>query len=160
MSHCHRLATVLALLSSATTLQAQALGSELKACRQLTEATARLACYDAVKLPAETAAAAAPKAAPTLAEQTAAFGREAVKAAPSAPPPLERIESRIPGKFTGWEPNGRVTLENGQVWRIVDGSEAMYSLTNPKATVQRSLLGAYFLQVEGVGFQAKVVRVH
>jgi hypothetical protein len=159
MSHRRRLATLLALLSSATALQAQGPGSDLKACRQLTDAAARLACYDAVALPSEPGAAAAPNAAPTLAEQTAAFGREAVKAAPSAPPPLDRIESRIPGTFTGWEPNGRVTLENGQVWRIADGSEAMYNLTNPKATVQRSLLGAYFLQVEGVSFQAKVVRV-
>lgn len=143
--------------------QAQGVDNALKVCRQLTDTARRLACYDALPLPAEQpakAAAASPPAVPAVApaDPVAKFGQESVKL-PDAPPELKQIDSRIRGKFAGWGPNTRIELDNGQVWRVADGSSAIYDLNNPKAVVHRGMLGAYFLEIEGIGFQVKVTRV-
>lgn len=158
-------ALALAALLAAPALQAQPLAGDLKACRQLTDAARRLACYDAMPLPAEPpakAAAVAP-AAPVVApappaDPAAKFGQESVKQ-PDAPPELKQIESRVSGRFAGWGPNTRIELDNGQIWRVADGSSAIYDLNNPKAVVHRGMLGAYYLEIEGIGFQVKVTRV-
>jgi hypothetical protein len=34
----------------------------------------------------------------------------------------EAVESRIAGRFDGWEPGMKIRLENGQVWQVSDGS--------------------------------------
>ena len=84
--------------------------------------------------------------------------QEALKPAAGAPAALKQVDSRIRGRFQGWRPNQRIELENGQVWRIADDSEALYELQDPKVTVHRGLFGAYFLEIEGVPFQVRVVR--
>lgn len=153
------LPTLAALLGSQAT-PAQDLAGDVKTCREVTDPVRRLACYDAMPLAAAPAKAApAVAVAPVTVDPVAKFGQESVKAPAGAPPELKQIESRIPGKFTGWGPNSRIELENGQVWRIADGSEAFYELQNPKATVHRGVLGAFFLQIDGVGFQVRVTRV-
>ncbi|HEY9107901.1 MAG TPA: hypothetical protein VIN58_14565, partial [Roseateles sp.] len=129
-----------------------------KACRQLTDAARRLACYDALPVAAEPTTKAAAAAPVPAADPVAKFGQEAVKQ-PDAPPELKQIESRIRGRFAGWGPNTRIELENGQSWRVADGSSAIYDLNNPKAVVHRGMLGAYYLEIEGIGFQVKVTRV-
>ena len=91
-------------------------------------------------------------------DAVAKFGQEAIKPPAGAPPALKQVESRIRGKFQGWGPNKRIELENGQVWRIADDSEALYELQDPKVIVHRGLFGAYFLEIEGVPFQVRVVR--
>ncbi|MFG6431696.1 hypothetical protein [Roseateles sp. LYH14W] len=152
-----RLASTLALAILTTAAQAQNIAGDLKACRQLADAARRLACYDAVALPTAPAVV-APAAAPAaVVDPAAKFGQESVRT-PAAAAELKRIESRIRGRFQGWGPNKRIELENGQVWRIADDSEALYDLQDPKAIVHRGVLGAYFLEIEGVPFQARVVR--
>lgn len=158
-------ATLLAALLAGHAAQAQNLSGDVKACRQLTDAPQRLACYDALQLPVEPAKAAVaalptPAAAPVAAtaDPVAKFGQESGKL-PNASPELKQVESRIRGKFAGWGPGTRIELDNGQVWRIADDSSAIYDLQNPKATVHRGMLGAYFLEIEGIGFQIKVTRV-
>ena len=162
MSRRPALLFALTALLGAPAAQAQNITADLKACRQLADGARRLACYDAVSLPAAAPAIAAPAAVATppvvAAAPGAKFGQESVRA-PAGTPDLRRIESRIRGKFAGWEPNSRIELENGQVWRIADDSSAIYELQNPKATVHRGMLGAFFLEIEGVGFQMRVVRV-
>ncbi|CAM3744484.1 hypothetical protein [Roseateles saccharophilus] len=145
--------------------QAQNLATEAKACRQLTDPARRLACYDALQLQAEPATAApVATAAPLVpaaaaADPVAKFGQESVKAPAGAPPELKQIESRIRGKFHGWHAGSQLELENGQVWRIADGSEAVYELQDPKVVVHRGMLGAFYLEIEGVGFQMRVTRM-
>jgi hypothetical protein len=146
-------ATVIGLLGGHV-VRAQNLAADIKACRQLTDAARRLACYDALPVAAEPVS----KAAVPAADPVAKFGQEAVKQ-PDAPAELQQIESRIRGRFAGWGPNTRIELDNGQVWRVADGSSAIYDLNNPKAVVHRGMLGAYYLEIEGVGFQVKVARV-
>jgi hypothetical protein len=166
MPHAPTLAALLIALSASQAATAQNLTADVKACRQMSDASRRLACYDALLLPAEAAgktanaAASAPTVAPPAprAAPVATFGQESVKPA-DAPAELKQIESRIRGRFAGWGPSTRIELDNGQVWRIVDGSSASYDLNNPKAVVHRGMLGAYYLEIEGIGFQVKVTRV-
>ena len=150
-------ATVVGLLGSHVT-HAQNLAGDVKACRQMTDATRRLACYDALSVTAEPATKAAVAAPVPAADPVTKFGQEAVRQ-PDAPAELKQIESRIRGRFAGWGPNTRIELDNGQSWRVADGSSAIYDLNNPKAVVHRGMLGAYYLEIEGIGFQVKVTRV-
>ncbi|WP_343732958.1 hypothetical protein [Duganella sp.] len=136
-------------------------------CRQLEDGPVRLACYNAIVVnpaaPAPAAAAArtaAPAyttvAAPTEAEMAAMFGREpeVLKSAR-----LNSIETSINGPFDGWVRGQRIRLANGQVWKVVDDTEDVVELNNPKVTVKRGLLGAIFLDIEGAHRNPKVQRV-
>lgn len=147
----------LGALCSTPAALAQDLVGDVKACRLQTDAASRLSCYDAMKLPGTEPATPVRTAAPA-AEAVQKFGQEALKPAAGAPAALKQVDSRIRGRFQGWRPNQRIELENGQVWRIADDSEALYELQDPKVTVHRGLFGAYFLEIEGVPFQVRVVR--
>jgi len=124
-----------------TTSAAHADG-DLARCRALTDAAARLACYDALLL--------GPSAAPT-----AQFGFSTP--APNAA--TEAIESYIPGRFDGWEAKARFELANGQVWQIIDSSRAAYVLQDPKIRIRRGAFGAYFMDIEGQESSPKVKRL-
>jgi len=155
-------------------------------CRQVADGPARLACYDAIPLPvtvpvasmpgaaasvpaASTPAAAAPAAAPAAmpaagmvvaapsrADMENMFGREpAVLHAQR----LETLETTIDGDFDGWVAGQRIRLANGQVWKVVDGSEDTVDLHNPKVTIKRGLFGAIFLDIDGAHRNPKVQRV-
>ncbi|NVM78844.1 hypothetical protein FHW83_004675 [Duganella sp. SG902] len=142
-------------------------------CRQLEDGPVRLACYNAIVVapgapfaaPAVAAAAGAARAAapayttvaaPTEAEMAAMFGREPeiLKSAR-----LNSIETSISGPFDGWVRGQRIRLANGQVWKVVDDTEDVVELNNPKVTVKRGLLGAIFLDIEGAHRNPKVQRV-
>jgi hypothetical protein len=139
-------------------------------CRQLEDGPVRLACYNAIAIPAVApvvaaapgapAVAAAPAyttvAAPTRDEMAAMFGLEPeiLKSAR-----LSAIETSISGPFDGWVRGQRIRLANGQVWQVVDDTEDVVELNNPKVTVKRGLLGAMFLDIDGAHRNAKVKRV-
>jgi hypothetical protein len=169
---------IVLLLGSAT---AGASDAGLRQCRALTEANARLACYDALPLPlsstapsplplpipsaaasagkpAGSAGVPAPVAAPALASPSPAqavtsFGQE------TAGEKLQEIRSHIPGLFEGWRQGDRIRLANGQTWRVVDDSFAHAHLRDPQATVRRGALGSFLLDVQGVNQLARVRRV-
>lgn len=167
------------LLGLAATFPAVAQGTAgLQTCRALTDPAARLACYDALPLPATTpattpaAAPARPAAtpAPTATAPAAAvppapaaaaaaaqsnFGLEA-KAAQDAP---DAIDSSIEGRFEGWEGKSRIKLANGQIWQVTDGSQGVLNLTNPKVRVRRGVFGAFYMDIEGTNRSPKVRRV-
>lgn len=161
---------------------ASANNADLLKCRQLEDGPVRLACYNAIPASAAAPVAAVPStsaapsaasspatpaaaraaapaydtvAAPTRAQMEQMFGQE---------PPilksvrLESIETTIPGQFDGWVPNQRIRLANGQIWRVVDGSDDMMEARDPKVTVKRGLLGAIFLDIDGAHRLAKVKR--
>ncbi len=123
-------------------------------CRGLTDATARLACYDALPLPSV-----AVKAAPTVAaiapQTPAQFGLES-KAYKSE---LDLIESRIVGRFEGWGAGSRIRLENGQVWQVSDDTSRYLDMNNPRIVVRRGALGAFYLEIDGTNHSPKVKRV-
>ncbi len=152
--------------------------SDVQRCRALTADAARLACYDTLfgrpGSPA-TAAAAAPAAAAAAAASTAkpATAVSPAAATPAPAPdatvatfglpqpaaPVDAISSHIPGRFTGWEPNDRITLANGQVWQITDRSRGAYQLQDPKVSVRKGAMGSFFLEIEGQNQSPRVRRV-
>jgi hypothetical protein len=143
----------LLLLSSA----ALADDAALLRCRGIADASARLACYDALPLTATEAkagqAAGKPANQPLTAEQ---FGLEEQLAPKS---PVDAIESQIPGRFEGWQANSRIKLANGQVWQVTDGSSRIYDLTNPKVEISRGMFGAFYLNIAGDNRTVKVRRI-
>ena len=147
----------LALLSSPAT---QADDGALRRCRGIADAAARLACYDALPLPAPGAAAAA---APSVAGQSEAPAREASLldrfGLEFRQPQADRIESHIPGLFTGWDANSQIRLANGQVWKVADGSWLHGEWNNPKVSIRRGMLGSFYLDIEGESRSPRVQRV-
>ncbi len=133
-------------------------------CRTVTDVAARVACYDAIPVGAAKPAAAAagvaasvPVAAAPAATAEENFGLEAVKQRESQP---KSVQSTIVGKFEGWGPGSRIRLANGQVWRIVDGSDVVLApQTDPKVRIERNMFGTIFLRVDGTNASAKVRRV-
>lgn len=127
-------------------------------CRGLTDAAARLACYDALPLPSVAAIAVPPVAAavsPVAPQTPAQFGLESktYKAG------LDSIESRIVGRFEGWNASSRIKLENGQVWQVSDDSSRFLDLNNPRIVVRRGALGAFYLEIDGTNHSPKVKRL-
>jgi len=125
-------------------------------CRALSDTATRVACYDAIPVgaagPATPAAAAAPARTP---EQN--FGLEAVKQREAQP---ASIRSTVVGDFDGWGPGSQIRLANGQVWRVIDGSDAVLPRTKDAAvTIERNVFGTLFLKVDGGNSSAKVRRV-
>jgi len=146
--------TALRLFACATALlplASFATDDSLRRCRLLSDANARLACYDAIALPAPGSARA-----PAPAKETPAqFGLVGTQRQVS----LDAVESRIPGNFEGWNARSRIALENGQVWQIDDDSRAILELRNPKARVRKGALGAFYLEIEGTNRSPRVKRV-
>lgn len=127
-------------------------------CRTIADVGARVACYDAIPVGAArpsavaTAGVAAPAARP---EEH--FGLEAVKQREAQP---KSIHSTVAGDFEGWGPGSQIRLANGQVWRIIDGSEAILPRrSDVKVSIERNMFGTLFLRVDGSNSSAKVRRV-
>jgi hypothetical protein len=158
---------------------AEASDSALRTCRAVADKTARLACYDALPLAAATAAPAAPAAAPASSVAPSAVVAAAAPAAapavvPAAPAKAsetnfgleaqraaetQQIASRITGIFEGWSANSRITLANGQVWQVIDGTSASYYLKDPKVTIARAAMGSFRLEIDGARQAPRVKRV-
>lgn len=83
-----------------------------------------------------------------------------IAAAPAASAPARAFSSRIAGKFTGWDFDTVLTLENGQQWRVLDHDPVMASpRVNPKVTLEPGMFGSWSLSVEGTPEVAHVVPV-
>ena len=74
---------------------------------------------------------------------------------------LQQIQSRLVGRFDGWRGNVRLELANGQVWQVVDGSRYTVggSIDAPRVTIRRGVLGAMYMDIEGVGVSPRVRRL-
>ncbi len=141
---------VAAVLASAPAV-ADVGGTE--ACRQIDDDTARLACYDELFGRAEAAPVAAPAA---KAEED--FGSEQLPVEP-----VDRIEARLVGDFTGWTGKTKFALDNGQVWQqtrnYVRNYEPREPISQPKVTITRSWAGSYKMRIEGVKRTIQVKRI-
>jgi hypothetical protein len=145
---------VLVFLLAGACFGATADDAAMQRCRDLRDAAARLACYDAIPLSAAQAPP-APSAAAVTAPPATSFGL----ATPTAPQPVASIESAIDGPFYGWLPRGKLKLVNGQVWEVTDGSQSAYNLQNPKVKITRGVAGTFFMAIEGVAQTPRVRRV-
>jgi hypothetical protein len=137
---------------------------ELAACRAMRDVPARVACYDAIRLPAPGAAAPA-AARPPEVPVTAGAVTTRVPADFGLPPKAavapeaQVLQSRIAGRFEGWGPGSKLRLANGQVWEVTDGSSVVYDLDAPEVSIRRGLLGSFFMEVTGVAATPRVRRV-
>lgn len=120
-------------------------------CRELSDPAARLACYDAVALPASKTSAPRGERRETPDE----FGIDRT----GSEQRLDAIESHIEGRFDGWGPRDKIQLANGQVWQISDGSTGGIRRDNPKVRIRRGVLGAFYLEVEGTHQSPRVRRL-
>lgn len=145
---------LLALLTASSTALAD--DAALLKCRTLSDTATRVACYDAIPVGAAAPAAAAVATAPARTPEQN-FGLEAVKQREAQP---ASIRSTVVGDFDGWGPGSQIRLANGQVWRVIDGSDAVLPRTKDAAvTIERNLFGTLFLKVDGGNSSAKVRRV-
>jgi len=151
--------TVMKILYLPLFLSAAALASEttLEQCRAIADPSARLACYDGLPLPANAGGPTAKvESKARLPETPAQFGLSR-EVTPSVD--LASIESTIPGHFDGWYPRRRVRLANGQVWQVAEETTRLYDLDNPKVTIRRGVLGAYYLNLSVDNRSIRVNRV-
>lgn len=130
-------------------------------CRQVSDAGARLACYDkladiAAAQPPAAVATTTPAAPAPVKTPTDRFGLEQRATQEGA---ADTISSVLPGDFEGWGPKTKFTLANGQVWQVTDGSSVYWPAKSPKVTIRRGILGAFYLSVEGLNSTAKVKRL-
>jgi len=129
--------------------------ADVQRCRAELAAAARLACYDALPVSGAPAAPVAGAAAAAGVVAGARFGLEYQDLKNE----IDAVESTVAGRFEGWEPNSRITLANGQVWRIIDDSRAVMWIENPTVRVERASLGSFLLHVVGKNNVARVRRV-
>lgn len=143
-----RIASLVLALGLST---AAARDDDLARCAVIADAQARLACFDALNASHE------PEPTPDAADR---FGAESLPQQREQKAASTRIESRLVGRFTGWDRNTEFVLENGQVWRCTDCIGVHHSgIESPAVTIRRSFTGVYWLKVEGLNRQAKVRRV-
>jgi hypothetical protein len=144
---------MVALLTASSTAFAD--DAALLKCRTLSDTAMRVACYDAIPVGAVGPGAAAAVAPARTPEQN--FGLEAVKQREAQP---ASIRSTVVGDFDGWGPGSQIRLANGQVWRVIDGSDAVLPRTkDAPVTIERNVFGTLFLKVDGGNSSAKVRRV-
>jgi hypothetical protein len=125
-------------------------------CRTLTVPADKLACYEAIVVPPSEryAVPGAMPAAPLVAD-AASFGLEHKV----LPLQAAAMQTSILGAFTGWGPRDVLQFANGQRWQISDDSVGVLNAINPKVTVRRGVLGAFYLEIEGTNRSPKVRRL-
>ncbi|MEP7154341.1 MAG: hypothetical protein ABI905_01110 [Betaproteobacteria bacterium] len=168
------IASIISLLSASTCVFAA--DADFLRCRGLTDTAARLACYDAVIVPAPVVGQPARPA-------TSGESRSTISAPPpqlpqaaisqnapgvsdqfglenrATPGTVDAIESTIPGKFEGWEAKTNIRLANGQVWQISDDSSKYASMVDGKVRIRRGALGAFYLEFEKINYSPRVKRI-
>lgn len=109
------------------------------ACHGIEDPDDRLACYDA------------------------ASGRPAPPAGSAAAPAEKstRVHSRLDGPLREWKFGLRLTLQNGQVWKVVEDFSGYSTSTieYPAVTIEKSFFGSYWMAVEGLERKIRVQRV-
>jgi len=70
------------------------------------------------------------------------------------------IVSRIEGPFSGWDGDTVFKLENGMVWKQKESGKFYVSeVQNPSVTIDRGLMRAWYLKVEGYNKEVRVERI-
>ena len=128
--------------------------SSLAQCAAVSDAAARLACYDALagRAPAPSApVASTPPAAPA---PSADFGKPEAKETPS-------LKARVVGTLKQWEPGLVVKLDNGQTWRVTGEESGYYPNVpeNPEVVITKTMFGSYRMEIVAIGRSIKVKRI-
>jgi hypothetical protein len=142
----------------------------LLVCTDLTEAIARLTCFDREMAPlvsARRAAVAQPPPVPApspapasvtapvapappaaaTAPTAAQFGQEQLKSRDQDAEPAA-LHARIASSRRGGQGTYLLTLDNGQVWRHEEGSQVEYLKVGEAVTITRAAMGSYRLNLD------------
>ncbi len=148
--------------------------SKLLACRDLTDASARLACFDreSAALASAPAAPAAPVATLGSSGAASAVAPAAVTPARAVPPPdpkqqfglperevakqevaagarapdADKIEARIVALAMTGDGRAVLTLDNNQVWRQLSADTDLFVKPGDSVTISRAFLGSYWIE--------------
>lgn len=147
----------------------------LQACRAISDAAARLRCYDDVadfprgepSAPPSNGSAsqtASERVAPPAVTSSAvpeavngSFGAESLP--PPRPAEPKALVAHVAGKIDGVRRGMTVQLDNGQTWRVVDDREYDYIGDAPEVRLDRNFVGTYWMEIAGEGLRFKVRRV-
>ena len=70
------------------------------------------------------------------------------------------IQSRIVGKFSGWDGQTIFKLENGMIWIQADKDKFyLREVENPAVTISSGMFGSWHLSVDGHDSKCKVKRI-
>jgi len=73
------------------------------------------------------------------------------------PEAAEAIQTRLEGDYDGWTGKTVFKLENGQIWQQASGGERIDNARHaPAVKIYPGMMGAYWLEVEGVRERVKV----
>ena len=124
--------------------------SDLSGCKEISEPSARLACYDSL------AGGVVEESHDTrIQRQTRQFGLSEQQKAPEERKEVERISAKILSAG-----GRRVTLDNGMVWKVTDGEDLLgWVREGQMATIRKGLFSGYRMTVDGVTGKAVVDRV-
>lgn len=148
----------------------------LEACTKLTDASARLACFDrevaALMTREQKANTAAPGAAAAKTavppprqlteEQKMGLTPERIQQLErpaTAPPPPSTMTAAIQGISVDGNGHQVFTLENGQIWRQVEVDSHFSVKPGDSITISKGALGSYFMSL-GKHRNTRVSRVH
>lgn len=149
----------------------------IKQCREIRDSTQRLACYDAIALPAAgtapRASAATPTDSPRAASGAAPVASASAAASASAPKDVaefglpakvraaevDRVNSRVKGRLESWQQGSRIRLENDQLWQVSDDSSGFCGCDSPKVEIYRGAFGTFFMSIEGKRAAPRVKRL-
>ncbi|MEE4244976.1 MAG: hypothetical protein V2I33_06180 [Kangiellaceae bacterium] len=148
----------LAMLSSIAFLSFASQANDTSKCQAIKEADKRLSCYDTLFPPTVAIDAKkidlSKKTDEAKKRNTDIFGLEG-RIAQVTP---DKITSIAVGNFKEWKKKMKITLKNGQVWKVTSG-KLYHRAKNPKVTLSKGALGSHFLSIEGVTKRLKVKRV-
>lgn len=167
-------AVSLIIIIPLSTIKAEtSLNSELANCAAIKRDLQRLACYDNLSDMAKTSPEEilSKKTSSSVARNTIENSVSDTRPSTASPSDSsfglikkdegpESISSYIPGEFKGWTNGDKLTLANGQVWKIKDSSGRFYhSATDPRVTISKGMFGSYRISIDGINKSARVKRV-
>jgi hypothetical protein len=151
------------LITSAMAGPREDAAAAMKRCDTLADNKAWLDCHDAATAQMRAAIQATPAARPLMPQQ---FGQEDLRSArpnPASRGQIKRLTARVVN--FSFSPTGyfTVALDNGQVWRQVDGDTNYARFRTPASrnlvNIERGFLRSYNLHIQGASEGYKVHRV-
>jgi hypothetical protein len=133
--------------------------AKLRACAAEQDDRRRLSCYDNQLRPPSRKPppqAASPPAAEDLATQEQQFGMGEQLARQAAQAPhLNELTSRVVAVADHGRGASVVTLENGQLWEVLEGEGPVDLDAGTVVSIRAGVLGAYYLSVKKVSVRVK-----
>ncbi|WP_156891820.1 hypothetical protein [Nevskia ramosa] len=149
------------------------LPDEFAVCKGIVDNGTRLSCFDALTLPSdhapvaptsaidERAASVQPKASTTVRQQplsgATAFGAESVPKAIVDQP--KSLKAKVLGNIRGIRKGLLIQLDNGQQWRSVDDRDYDYEADSPEVTIDRNVIGTYWMAFPNSGIRIRARRI-